>query len=91
MFIEYGAVADLSQLKGAEIGMRGKAGKPARRAATQRKGRARTERAAPQGKRHKSKGQAVCYSPDKRSAPRSRGKSQPRGPASACYLPTLQD
>ena len=47
VFIEYGAVSDLSQLKGAEIGMRGSGGRPARRAAAQRRGRARTGRAAP--------------------------------------------
>ena len=73
VFIEYGAVADLSQLKGAEIGMRGRAGRPARQAATQRRGRARTGRAAPQGERRKPEGQAVRYSPNKKSVPRSHG------------------
>lgn len=73
VFIEYGAVADLSHLKGAEIGMRGRAGSPDRGAAAQRRGRARTERAAPQGERRKPEGQAVRYSPDKKSVPRGHG------------------
>lgn len=73
VFMEYGAVMDLSQLKGRDIGMRGMSGTPARRPAGHgwqaRKGRA----ASQAGKRPSQECMARLPS-GRRSTPRRRGR-----------------
>ena len=72
VFIGYGAVMDLSRLKGVKIGMRSAAGMPARRPAGH-SGRARKGRGDPQARRRQLKGRTAQAPPGRRSSLRGHG------------------